>query len=109
MKWSRRAREIEGDRGQSWQGLLVNLSRARESLRDSKPLKEEMRFVFFTDSNCPPAFSAQVSGDAWGRGGGIYPQIVGKRNHSTVYVRKLSPHVLPSCLESERSTLEIYL
>lgn len=50
MKWFRRAREIGEDRGQSWQGLLVNLRRARESLRDSKTLKGEIRFVFFTDS-----------------------------------------------------------
>lgn len=50
MKWFRKAIEIGEDRGQSWQGLLVNLRRARESLRDSKPLKGEIRFVFFTDS-----------------------------------------------------------
>ena len=50
MKWFRRAREIGKDRGQNRQGLLVNLRRARESFRDSKLLKGEIRFVFFTDS-----------------------------------------------------------
>lgn len=65
--WRRRqGPELEGPAGQPQEGK-------RGPFQDPKPLKEKVRFICFTDFNCPLSSSPQVSLGMPGLGVETYP------------------------------------
>lgn len=69
----RQGLELEGPTGQAKEGR-------REPLQHPKPLKENVRFTFFTDSNLPLPSFTQVSQGMLGLGVETHPETDRKRN-----------------------------